>query len=397
MLSVSSVVKKTPARPFLRSSPTRCARSGSGVAVGNSETRRVTSDEAGGGVLAWYEFLRRSIGVLTIASLFALVFIFLFYAIHVLLLVICGVLLAIFLRSLADWVSHFTRLKNGWALLVVVAGLVALSAGVSWLLTPQIAAQTQILVQTIPESLNRLRDYLADTTWGSLLLQQVPDLKNLQPSMSKLWSQTVGALSTVLSVVTQTLIVVVVGLYLAVEPGIYLQGLVRLTPPERRERSWLVLAELNKTLRWWLVGRFLSMFIIGIFSGIGFWLLGVPLALTLGILAGLFTFIPNIGPILSAIPAVLLALIDSPIKALYVIILIVVVQTVETYAVTPVVQQRTISLPPALVLTAQVLMGLTLGLLGLFLATPITAMIVVLINRIYLEGVLRDREAASGA
>jgi len=360
--------------------------------VGNGETRRVTVNEPGGGVLAWYEFLRRSLGVLTLASVFAVAFLFLFYAFHVLLLVLAGVLLAIFLRSLADWLTYGTGISSHWSLFIVIVTLMALVSSISWALAPEIAEQTQILIQKIPEALNRLRGYLEVTAWGELLLQQIPDLKNLQPSLSKMWSQTVGALSTVLMFVTETLIVLVVGLYLAVEPGIYLQGIVRLTPPERRERSWEVLREMNRTLRWWLVGRFLSMFVIGIFSGLGFWLLDVPLALTLGILAGLFTFIPNIGPILSAIPVVLLALMDSPQKAFYVFILIVVVQSVETYALTPIIQQRTISLPPALVLTAQVLMGLTLGLLGLFLATPITAIVVVLVTKVYLEGVLRERE-----
>ncbi|HYF48054.1 MAG TPA: AI-2E family transporter [Planctomycetota bacterium] len=364
--------------------------------MSNGDTQRLTPAEALPGVgthVSWHEFLRRAVGVLTLASLFALLFLFLYHAVHVVLLVLSGVLLAIFLRSLAALISRWTRMPMTWSLITAIVWLLFLTAGTAWVLTPQLTEQARILARELPASVQSLKGYLEATSWGQLLLQQIPDLENLQPELTRFWSQTAGAVSTLLLVIADIAIIVIVGLYLAFEPRIYVEGMVRLTPPDRRQRARSILEEINYTMRWWLVGRFISMFVIGVFSGVGFWLLGVPLALTLGIIAAIFTFVPNIGPIFSAVPAVLLALVQGPAVALYVLILIVAIQALEGYLLTPLIQRRTISMPPALVLAAQVLMGLTLGFLGLFLATPITAMVVILVQRVYLEGVLKERRA----
>jgi len=366
--------------------------------MSNGDTQRLTPAEANGSApggvgMPLYEFLRRTAGVLTLASLFALVFLFLYHAVHVVLLVLSGVLLAIFLRSLAGWISRWTHMPMVWSLAASIGLIMLLTVGTAWLLTPQLTEQARILARELPASIQSLKGYLEATSWGQLILQQVPDLDTVQPEISRFWSQTAGAVSTLLYLIADIVIIGVVGLYLAFEPRLYVEGMVRLAPPEKRDRARLILDEINHTMRWWLVGRFISMFVIGVLSGVGFWLLGVPLALTLGLIAAIFTFVPNIGPLISAIPAVLLALVQGPAVALYVLVLIAAVQALEGYLLTPIVQQRTISMPPALVLAAQVLMGLTLGFLGLFLATPITAIAVILVQRVYLEGVLKDRAA----
>ena len=132
------------------------------------------------------------------------------------------------------------------------------------------------------------------------------------------------------------------------------------------------------------------MIIIGVLTAVGLWLLGVPLALTLGLLAALLTFIPNIGPILAVVPAALLALLQSPTRALYVVLLYLGIQTVESYLLTPLMQKRTVSLPPALTIFAQVLMGILVGRIGLVLATPLTAALFVLVKMLYVEDILGD-------
>ena len=146
-----------------------------------------------------------------------------------------------------------------------------------------------------------------------------------------------------------------------------------------------VLAAVGSTLRWWLWGKLLGMLVIGVLTTLGLWRLGVPLALTLGLLAALLTFIPNIGPILAVIPA---ALLDSPAKALYVLGLYLPIQTVESYLITPLVQRLTISMPSALTITAQLVLGVLLGAMGVVLATPLTAAAVVLMKMLYVEDAL---------
>ncbi|MEJ7698536.1 MAG: AI-2E family transporter [Pyrinomonadaceae bacterium] len=120
-----------------------------------------------------------------------------------------------------------------------------------------------------------------------------------------------------------------------------------------RKRVREILYEIGETLSWWLIGKGASMLFIGVLTWIGLYIIGVPLALTLGLIAGLFSFVPNFGPILSAVPAILLAFIDSPTSALYVLILFVVVQLIESNLLTPMIERRTVELPPVLTIASQ--------------------------------------------
>ena len=144
------------------------------------------------------------------------------------------------------------------------------------------------------------------------------------------------------------------------------------------------------TLRRWLVGRAVLMVVNGVMTAAGLWLLGIPLALTLGTIAGLLNFVPNIGPIIAGVPAVLIAWTMGPMPALYVLVLYIVLQSLDGYVLTPLIQQRTVSLAPALTIAAQLLFGVLAGTMGLLLATPMTAAALVLINKLYLEDVLGD-------
>jgi len=189
------------------------------------------------------------------------------------------------------------------------------------------------------------------------------------------------------------IVVVFLGLYLAFQPGLYTRGIVRLFPKAKRPRMAEVLAETGETLQRWLVGRAILMVANGALTALGLWLLGIPMPFTLGLLAGLLNFVPNIGPILAGVPAVLIAWTQG--QALAVFGLYFVLQMADGYIFTPLVQQRTVSLAPALTILAQVLFGVLAGSLGLLLATPLTAAALVLVRRLYLEDVLGDHADAA--
>ena len=149
-----------------------------------------------------------------------------------------------------------------------------------------------------------------------------------------------------------------------------------------------VLAKLSDTLWWWLIGRLIAMTFIGVATGVGLTLLGVPLAFILGLLAALLSFVPNLGPILSALPAILLGFVQSPQTALWVAALYAGVQVVESYVLDPIIDRKTVYLPPAFTISAQLLMGLFAGLLGVTLATPLAAALVVIVTMLYVQDVL---------
>jgi predicted PurR-regulated permease PerM len=161
-------------------------------------------------------------------------------------------------------------------------------------------------------------------------------------------------------------------------------------PRPRRARVEEVLQEVGTTLGHWLVGRLVSMGIIGGITTVGLWLIGVPLAPALGLLAALAEFVPNIGPFLAFVPALLLALTESTTRALAVLLLYLSVQGFESYVLTPLVEKQAVELPPALTITAQVLMAVLAGGLGLALATPLAAAVLVLVQRLYIEDTLGD-------
>jgi predicted PurR-regulated permease PerM len=138
----------------------------------------------------------------------------------------------------------------------------------------------------------------------------------------------------------------------------------------------------------WMFGKVLSMIAVGALTWLGLGLLGIPLALSLAVLAAALTFIPNFGPVLSAVPAVLLGLMNSPARAAYVALLYVGIQTAESYVLTPIFQKKAGALPPALLIVAQVAMGSLSGGIGLAVATPLTAALLVLVRHLYVEDVL---------
>jgi predicted PurR-regulated permease PerM len=184
---------------------------------------------------------------------------------------------------------------------------------------------------------------------------------------------------------------ILLAIYLASEPKTYIKGFAKLFPQQNRKRVREILYEIGETLSWWLIGKGASMIFIGLLTWIGLSFIGVPLALSLGLIAGLLSFIPNFGPILSAIPAILLAFIDSPISALYVLGLYVGVQLIESNLVTPMIERETVELPPVLTIVSQLALAILFGAPGLILATPILAVVMVLVQTLYIQDVLGDK------
>lgn len=315
--------------------------------------------------------------------------------IDVLLLVYAGVLAAVFLRGLSNWISGKAGIseKISLTLVTVCSGGSVVVGG--WLLAPDVADQIGQMTQQLPNAFSDFKAGLADSSWGRAILGFIPDPAQLPGVLGGLVKRATGFLSTMLGALLGFIIILFLGLYFSINPTYYIGGTIALFPIHRRERVREVLHSVGSTLHWWLIARLLSMGIVGLLTGIGLWLLGVPLALALGILAAILSFIPNIGPVLSAIPAVLLAFNTGHSQALYVILLYFVIQGVESYLITPVIQKRAVSLPPALTLTAQLVAGILMGMPGIILATPLTATLLVLVKSLYIEDVLGNRTQRS--
>ncbi|MDP9310819.1 MAG: AI-2E family transporter [Chloroflexota bacterium] len=342
---------------------------------------------------AFVQRLLMTVGMVTAVAFGALL---LWHGAEVILLAFTGLLVAVFLHSLSAWVRHHTGLGAGSALLVVVIVLIALMGLGGWLLAPVIAEQVTELTQRLPHAVTQARQRLAQAPLGQQIVAQMPPLQQLVPRSGNILARVTGMFSTVLGVVVNVVIVLFIGIYLAADPGLYRRGIVRLIPRPKRDRGRDVLDALGYTLRWWLVGRLSVMAINGLLTALGLWLLGIPLPVVLGLMTAVLNFIPNIGPFLAAIPAVLLAFTFGLTKALYVALLYLAVQNLEGFVLTPLIQQRTVSLPPVLVITAQILMGIMFGFLGVLLAVPLTAVLFVMVRMLYVQDTLGDPVEAPG-
>ena len=199
-----------------------------------------------------------------------------------------------------------------------------------------------------------------------------------------------GFLTSTFAAVTGLLLVLVLTIYVASDPDTYHRGLMHLFPHSARSRAGEVLSVMAATLRRWLRTQLIAMIAIGVVTTVALFILGIPAAIPLGILAGLLEFIPTIGPVLSAVPAVLMGFVISPEKALAVALVYTAIQLLENHLLIPKLMQAGMDLPPALTILAQALMGMIFGFIGLLVAVPILAATMVGVKMLYVEGVVGD-------
>lgn len=338
-------------------------------------------------------FVRRVLVAVLIVCLVLLGLALAYFTFDIILLIFAAALLAIFLHGLADILRRWIPLGEGWLVMIVAVLLLLIVAGAVALLAPSVAEQVRVLRVEIPKSAQGAGQYLSQFGWGRTLIDQLPSVDSVMAKLdaASVMSQVGGFFSSTLGALGNVLVTVLLAIYLASEPRYYPSGFTRFFPIDKRKRVSEILEAIYETLRWWLIGKAASMLFIGILTWIGLSILGVPLALTLGLIAGLLSFIPNFGPILSAIPAILLAFIDSPISAVYVLGLYSGVQLIESNVVTPIIERETVELAPALTIIFQLALGAMIGGLGLVLATPLLAVVVVIVKMVYFEDVLGDR------
>lgn len=321
-----------------------------------------------------------------------LVLLFIWYAADLLMLVFAGVLISILLRGFTRLLGQKTGMGHGLSLAIVSLALVVFIVVGVWLITGRIGAQLIELRLQLPVAVENLKQYIGQYEWARNAIDSLPNLNDwLAARSATIISRLTGLASTTFGVVVNIVIVLIIGLYLASQPDLYSSGFKHLLPSRYRKRAGEVFDAIDVALWHWLGGRFGLMILNGALTALGLWLFGVPIALTLGLIAGLLNFVPNFGPWIAAVPAVLIAFLQSPQQALYVALLYLILQSIDAYLLTPLVDRKSVQLPPVLTITAQVLLGLAFGFIGLLLASPLTAATMILVQMLYVEDVIGDR------
>jgi predicted PurR-regulated permease PerM len=343
-----------------------------------------------GGEAAPAGLARRALVVSSIAIGCTLAALLLWYSLRVLLLLFAGVLVAILLRALADGVSQVTRLRHGWSLAIVMVVLTASFGLVGWLTVPSLLDELGQVGEQLSTSMSRLHESVSHTRLGAAILQYLPDNAAFAAWRDQILGHVGSLFSTALAGAVTILVVAFIGLYVAAEPDMYIRGMLRVFPHDVRDRVSEVAGSIGYTLKWWLIGQAVDMVVIGVATWLGLWMLGIPSAALIGVLAALVNFIPNFGPLIALVPAALLALSISPSMVLWVVVLFIVLHSLEGYILLPLIQRRAVNLPAAIIIAAQVLLGLLAGGLGLALATPLAAATFVAVKMLYVEDMLGD-------
>jgi len=338
------------------------------------------------------DFARRMVVGVLVSVLIVGIAYLIWSGIHILLEAFAGILFAIFLTTLSDGLSQRTGISYRWSLALALIGVLVVAVGIGWLLANRLATQIGELAQQLPQSLRQIHDYLSGYPWGRLLMEQVPRAaSNLEVGQ---FSRVTGFISGVANFLVTVVVILFVGIFGAAEPDLYKAGILHLVPPLHRPRARQALDALAFNLRWWLVGQVVLMIMMWGTTTLGLWLLGIPLALTLGVIAGILELVPYVGPWLSAVPAALIALLIGPGHMLMTLGLYLALHILEGYVLVPLIQRRAVLLPPALTLVTQILLGDLLGLMGLFVAAPLTVTGVVLLKMLYVEDTLGDETIA---
>lgn len=303
------------------------------------------------------------------------------------LLLFGGMLWGIALSGLAQFTASHLRVPYWVSLTVSLLVLLVVVAVLGWLIGPQVVDGVQQLQDMVPKGLEQLKSQVQNM---GLLHEASERLSKVSSSLvsTESFSRIAGIFSSTLGVITGMLFILLTGIYFAVAPTLYQRGVEQLVTPRWRDYSRKVMRELGHALRWWFLGRLAALAVVGVLTWIGLTVLGVPSAATLAFAAAVLSFIPNVGPILSVVPAALVGWSLSPTMALWVILLYFTIQLVESYVITPLIQQSNLQIPPVLLISMQFLMSLMFGLLGLLAAAPLTVVALVLVRMLYIRKVL---------
>ncbi len=337
---------------------------------------------------AFLQFRKRSYFLLflALAALFAV------YHFHLVLMGFASVLIAVIFRGLAVWLfdrmgwpARHEKVRYGLALSAVVLAILGVLVGLGFMVGVPFAEQFLELKQSVLQGWANLKEQLREYGMARSVLAEIPSLKEAIST----WSDEIyGAFSGLFGILGAIGVVLVIGLYLSIGSETYINGILALIPQRKKPRAAEILDTTGHALRYWTIGRFASMAATGILTGLGLWIIGVPLPLSLGVIVGLSSFVPIVGTIAGSVPGILLAFTQSLDLAIYATIVYVVVQILEGNLITPLVQYRTVSLPPVILIGSQTLLGTLVGIAGVVFATPLAVTTMVLVQMAFVKDAL---------
>ncbi|MBA1158074.1 AI-2E family transporter [Microvirga mediterraneensis] len=339
------------------------------------------------GLMGDAEFVRKTFIVLGI-GVFALL---LWTLSDVLLLAFGAVLVAILLHAASDALVRYLKVPERWSLTVAALIIFALLLAIIALFGTQVRSQFSNVVEQLPLAI----DNFAKQLGLGAVSDDLSEIVSNAP-VGGMAARLAGIGGAILNGLADFALVVLAGLYIAAAPRLYRQGFVKLFPIRHHARVESSLQASGQALRLWLTAQLIAMSCVAILSTIAFWLIGLPSAIALGLIAGLADFIPFLGPILGALPAVLIAFGVSGETALWTMLAVIAIQQVEGNIIFPLVARSVISIPPALALFAILIGSALFGAFGLIFGFPLAVVAYVLVKKLYVRETLGEHTEVPG-
>lgn len=321
--------------------------------------------------------IKRTLLIGVLLMLLAFIAFFIFSTFRVFFLIFAAVLIAVFLDGCGDWLSRrIPKTSHALGIVLTILSILAFFSLSFWWIAPHVRFQLSQLQLSLPRIIHELMGEQGQGSFRGLLGSGFAGLHGLG----------LGNISTHISHwIVDFVVVVFISVYLAFQPSLYRRDLIALVPPQNRQQFSVVLGSLRTTMWRWFIGRLVGMAAIGLMVGLSMWGMGMPLAFALGFIAGVFEFVPYLGAFVSSIPAVLLALDKGPTTTWLVIVVYLIVHGIDGYVVLPLVERRAVHIAPGLTIAVQLAMFITMGILGVLIADPLTACILVLLQRYYIS------------
>jgi predicted PurR-regulated permease PerM len=334
----------------------------------------------------WESVRRTSQTALIWVSLAALAFL-LWVVREGLLLIFGAIVIAVLLHVLADLISRWTRLSHGPSLAIATAFVIAIIGITFWRFGAQLSGQFTGLMHNVESGAHSLRELLKQYGFSSLGSQVT------ERGTSLITSSISDAFKVGLRVIEAAIVIAITAIYLAAQPALYRRGLARLFRPRQRAHALDAIDLIGRTLKLWLLGQLVLMVLVGVLSFVALWFIGLPNPIALALIAGIFEIVPYLGPFISAIPALLVALTMGLAPAIWTAAAYVAIHLFEGYITAPLVERHFVTIPPALILAGIVVCDLLFGVIGIILAAPITVVVYMAVKMIYVEDPLEEHTA----
>ncbi|MCV0387860.1 MAG: AI-2E family transporter [Nitrobacter sp.] len=334
----------------------------------------------------WVFFRRVLVVVATVAATYLVwkiaALFFLFFA---------TVLIAVLLAGLAGLVATFTSMSRSCALAASSVTVAAVVVAILGLFGTQLAGQISDVFARLPGAIEAGGEQLGIHNAFEQIKQAIS-----AEGGGQLLSRVASLGYTAMGVATDLVLIIVMAVYLAADPRLYRAGMIKLFPPEQHERVGDALDVTASALRLWFLGQLVSMVLVGVLSGFAFWAIGLPSPLGLALVASATNFVPMIGPLIGAMPALLFAVTQDLATAFWTMVAVLAVQQLEGNLITPMVQRRAVDIPPALMLLGIAVFGLLGGIAGIIFAVPLTVAIMVLVQKLWIRETLGEKTTIPG-